>query len=120
LILNPDKVYMHLHSVKVCRSRKLNHARGRACSSPFGNNGGTLVPAVEAGVAFLHRLQLLDVLRPAGKPPAFTVSSIVGGLRDRPRAGLALACSPCFIWSRSGISNSFDRKRAPADGHRCA
>jgi hypothetical protein len=23
-----------------------------------------------------------------------------------PDLGLALACSPCFIWSRSGISNS--------------
>ena len=28
----------------------------------------------------------------------------------RARAGLALACSPCFIWSRSGIRNSYDRK----------
>jgi hypothetical protein len=35
---------------------------------------------------------------------------------DRSRAGLALACSPCFIWSRSGIADSFDRKRAPAHG----
>ena len=41
---------------------------------------------------------------------------MVGGLRKRPRAGLALPCSPCSIWSRSGISNSFDRKRAPVDG----
>jgi hypothetical protein len=39
--------------------------------APLGDNCGALVPAAEAGIAFLHRLQLLDdVLRPAGEEAA--------------------------------------------------
>jgi hypothetical protein len=74
--------------------------------------------AVEAGVTPLDGLQGFDdVLWPAGEKAAgLHRISMVDGLRKRPRAGLALPCSPCFNWSRSGISNSFDRKRAPVDG----
>jgi len=43
--------------------------------------------------------------RPAGLPERRSA--------NRPRRPRA-ACSPCFIWSRSGISNSLNCKRAPA------
>ena len=56
-----------------------------------GAERGRANDAVEAGIALLDRLQLLDDVlgRPARKPPAFTASSIVGNLTYRPAAGRA-------------------------------
>jgi hypothetical protein len=45
--------------------------------------------------------------RPAGLPDR--------PLGNRPRPSRA-PCSTCFIWSRSGIGNSFNRNLAPAEG----
>ena len=34
----------------------------------------------------------------------------------KPAAPVPRSCSSCFIWSRSGIGNSFNRNLAPAHG----
>jgi hypothetical protein len=73
---------------------------------------------MEAAIALSGRLQRLDnALRLAGKEAAESSPHPRSRrFANRPLVGLALACSACFIWSRSGITNSFDRKRAPAGG----
>src|SRR5580692_1972981 len=55
---------------------------------------------------------IVTFLRELARRPAESV------LSGRPCRSLA-PCSPCFIWSRSGIRNSFNRNLAPAHGLEC-
>jgi len=55
----------------------------------------------------------VDVVAAAARP-----ADGIAHLRwETARAGPRATCSPCFIWSRSGIGNSVNRNLAPA--HRC-
>jgi len=83
--------------------RKLNLERG---AERRGAND-----AVEAGIALLDRLQLLDdVLRPAGQESAgFTASSMVGSLTVPTRRGsrFAAICSAVKARTRRNSPNIF-------------
>jgi hypothetical protein len=47
------------------------------------------------------------------------VGGVIRPALDKPPRRSRVSCFPCFIWSRSGIGNSFDRDLAPADGVPC-
>src|SRR6266436_9315587 len=58
--------------------------------------------------------------RPSFRAARLTWSRQPAGLPDRPRTNRPrrsrTPCSPCFIWSRSGIANSYNDNPAPARG----
>ena len=79
---------------------------------PLGNNGGALVPAAEAGIALLDRLQLLDdVLRPAGEEAAGLHRILdprqFHGPRQPRGSRIAAICSPVNARTRRNSPNIF-------------
>jgi hypothetical protein len=86
----------------------------------------TLVPEVAAigifSVTYLvaavgplpgFRLDRAGRGEPDGRGSAQPVGVVARPALGKPPRRSRVSCLPCFIWSRSGIGNSFDRDLAP-------